>query len=95
MSWKIVLKVYLVTLSTYAVLFVSPYLQIFRVMRDFITFAVRIYIAVQYPLRVRDSYKPDNIIIVPKEKSLRVFPRAVNDTNPSHKIHYFFRTCVV
>lgn len=60
-----ILEVYLVTLLTYAVLFVSPYLQIFLVIRDFLTFAVRIS-----PLKVRHSYKPDNVIVVAKEKSL-------------------------
>lgn len=40
-------------------------------------------------------YKPDNIIVVAKEKSLGVFLGVVNDTNSCHKVHYFLRACIV
>ena len=40
-------------------------------------------------------YKPDNIIVVSKKKSLWVVPRVVNHPNSSHKIHDLLRASVV
>lgn len=53
----------------------------------------QIYLAIS-PHTIK-SFKPDNVIVMAKKKSLRVFPRVVHHTNTSDKIHDFFRGRIV
>lgn len=68
-------------------------LQIVRVNKVFITFSIKY--TLQYPPHTIKSFKPYNVIVMAKKKSLRVFPRVVHHSNTSDKIHDFFRGRVV